>query len=69
LKVNETVKPGFTVENETIRMSASIGISIYPKDGSDSKSLLKKADDALYLAKEKGRDTFHFFSPQSEYGE
>jgi GGDEF domain-containing protein len=41
--------------------TASIGISIYPKDGKDSKTLTDHADQALYLAKET-RNQLKFYS-------
>ncbi|PTD97254.1 EAL domain-containing protein [Pseudothauera lacus] len=45
-----------------IFVSASIGISIYPDDGSDSETLLKNADSAMYQAKEAGKHTHRFFT-------
>jgi diguanylate cyclase (GGDEF)-like protein len=41
-----------------IRITASIGISIFPDDGTDSKSLVEAADRAMYSAKREGRNTF-----------
>jgi len=43
-------------------ISCSIGISIYPEDGKQSKDLLKNADTAMYKAKESGRNNFQFFT-------
>jgi predicted signal transduction protein with EAL and GGDEF domain len=43
--------------------SASIGISVYPADGLDSDSLVAHADEAMYFAKQHGRNAFQFFSP------
>jgi len=43
-----------------IKSSFSIGISLYPDDGDDYETLLDKADEALYKAKRKGRDGYHF---------
>jgi diguanylate cyclase (GGDEF)-like protein len=42
--------------------SASIGISVYPADGTDPDSLVAHADEAMYSAKQLGRNTFQFFS-------
>jgi len=43
--------------------SASIGISVYPVDGLDSDSMVAHADEAMYFAKQHGRNAFQFFSP------
>jgi diguanylate cyclase (GGDEF)-like protein len=44
------------------QVSASIGISIYPTDGTDIESLTKSADRAMYRAKQVGKNTYRFFS-------
>ena len=43
-------------------VSVSIGISIYPRDGDDAETLLKKADTAMYRVKERGKGGFEFYS-------
>jgi EAL domain-containing protein (putative c-di-GMP-specific phosphodiesterase class I) len=43
-------------------MSTSIGISIFPDDGTDADTLIKKADMAMYQAKEEGRNRYHLFT-------
>lgn len=43
-------------------VTPSIGISLAPHDGNDAQTLLKHADVAMYRAKDRGRDTYHFFS-------
>ncbi|MDF2154031.1 EAL domain-containing protein [Vibrio sp. CAU 1672] len=48
---------------ESLRVSTSIGISLYPRDGLDSETLLKNADTAMYLAKKNGRNGYAFYSP------
>lgn len=50
----------FDIKNYTISITASIGISIYPIDGRNPEMLLKNADKAMYVAKEKGGNNFHF---------
>jgi diguanylate cyclase (GGDEF)-like protein/PAS domain S-box-containing protein len=53
----------FIVSGQTLRVTGSVGLAICPRDASDVESLIKYADTALYLAKEQGRNTFRFFSP------
>ena len=54
----------FTIEGRTLSVTASIGISVYPGDGRDFGELLKNADAANSHAKETGRNSFRFFSPE-----
>jgi diguanylate cyclase (GGDEF)-like protein len=51
----------FEVDGHTIYVGASVGIAIYPQDGENSPDLLKKADSAMYRAKEKGRNRFVYY--------
>jgi diguanylate cyclase (GGDEF)-like protein/PAS domain S-box-containing protein len=52
----------FTLENNDIVVTASIGISVYPDDGKDSHTLLMNADTAMYLAKERGKNNYQFYT-------
>lgn len=52
----------FNLANDTVYLSASIGIAFYPDDAKSSEELLKNADQAMYEAKKQGRDRFSFFS-------
>jgi diguanylate cyclase (GGDEF)-like protein/PAS domain S-box-containing protein len=52
------------VGSHELYVSSSIGISIYPDDGSSAKALLKYADAAMFKAKEEGRNTFQFYNPE-----
>lgn len=47
-------------------VSASIGVTIFPNDGDSTGTLLRKADSAMYKAKERGRNNFQFFTPQMD---
>jgi diguanylate cyclase (GGDEF)-like protein/PAS domain S-box-containing protein len=60
-KILVALNSAYTVGARTVHISASIGISLYPRDGEDSEALLKNADMAMYHAKERGRGNFQFF--------
>ena len=49
--------------DQQVYVGASIGSSLYPQDGQDASILLRRADTAMYHAKENGRNSRHFFSP------
>ena len=55
-------RPWLVGERE-FHITSSIGVSRYPEDGKDVETLLKKADSAMYKAKEQGRNNFQFFAP------
>jgi len=52
----------FQLENEMAYVSASIGITLHPADASDAEELLKNADQAMYDAKNSGRNRFSYFT-------
>lgn len=52
----------FHLGNEVVYVSASIGITVYPDDADDVGQLLKNADQAMYAAKDQGRNTYRFFT-------
>jgi len=58
--VNEFQQP-FALKNHQLHITASIGISTYPDNGTDVENLLKNADSAMYRAKHEGRNTYHFY--------
>jgi diguanylate cyclase (GGDEF)-like protein len=51
-----------TCDQGDIPVSASMGIASYPEDGSESDSLIRHADQAMYHAKKNGKNQFRFFS-------
>jgi diguanylate cyclase (GGDEF)-like protein len=63
-RILEGFRAPIRTQDGEIRVSASIGVSVYPEDGADVDDLLKNADTALYAAKDLGRNTFEFYSPQ-----
>jgi diguanylate cyclase (GGDEF)-like protein/PAS domain S-box-containing protein len=56
-----TYKP-IVLLGEECRVTASIGISVYPQDGEDAQFLMKHADIAMYYAKEEGKNNFQIYS-------
>ena len=60
----ERLEKPFHLQGQDVFVSASIGISIYPQDGKDTTSLLKNADTAMYMAKNEGRQRYHFYSQE-----
>ena len=59
--LSAAMKP-IVVLGQECRVTASIGICMYPADAQDEQSLMKNADIAMYLAKEQGKNNFQFFS-------
>lgn len=60
-KVIQELELPFIINGQEIRISASIGVSIYPNDGDSVKSLLKKSDIAMYEAKKNGRGKINHY--------
>ncbi len=59
----ERIRTEFEVEGTTIKITASAGIAIYPRDGSSVDTLLKSANVAMHAAKELGKNSFCVFDP------
>jgi len=60
----ESLSKNIELEGQEIYTTCSIGISIYPKDGDDSDTLLKHADAAMYHAKRLGRNHYQFYADE-----
>jgi diguanylate cyclase (GGDEF)-like protein len=63
-KILAATSKSFVVHGQEFRVTASVGVSTYPKDGEDEQSLMKNADIAMYQAKEEGKNNFQFYSSQ-----
>ncbi|MEY3747890.1 MAG: hypothetical protein RL194_1349 [Pseudomonadota bacterium] len=63
-KTLENLSKTFSIGRDEYVLTASIGISVYPKDGKDVQTLLKNADAAMYRAKADGKNRFEYFAEQ-----
>ncbi|QIB08169.1 diguanylate cyclase (GGDEF) domain-containing protein [Pseudomonas sp. 43mfcvi1.1] len=61
-KVLSTIARPFNLQDHEFRVTASIGISVFPQDGLDEQTLKKNADIAMYQAKQQGKNNFQFYS-------
>ncbi len=59
--LSAAIKPLLLLGREC-RVTASIGIALYPQDGEDGQTLMKNADIAMYFAKSEGKNNFQFYS-------
>jgi len=63
-KLLEAVSAPVTVEGQSISVTTSLGIALYPQDGDSPDVLIKHADAAMHVAKGRGRATFAFFAQE-----
>jgi diguanylate cyclase (GGDEF)-like protein/PAS domain S-box-containing protein len=61
-KICSSLAEVFNIGEHHLFITTSIGISLFPDDGDDMQMLLKNADMAMYRAKERGRNTFEFYT-------
>lgn len=61
-KINLSIEQPFNIKDEELFITASIGISVFPKDGMTANLLLARADAAMYDVKKSGRNNFQCFS-------
>jgi diguanylate cyclase (GGDEF)-like protein/PAS domain S-box-containing protein len=54
----------YTIEGHSLNITCSLGISVFPEDGTDAETLIKNADAAMYSAKGSGRNSFRFFTTE-----
>ena len=61
-RIREKLAEPYEVDGQELKVTSSVGVSVFPDDGADYEVLLKNADIALYEAKDSGRDTYTLFS-------
>lgn len=59
--INKITKP-YKLEDNELKVTCSVGVSVFPHDGDSIEELLNEADQAMYTAKTSGRNTFKFYS-------
>jgi diguanylate cyclase (GGDEF)-like protein/PAS domain S-box-containing protein len=60
-RIIATVTQPYKLKDQELHITCSIGISLYPRDGRNAETLLKNADNALYRAKDMGRNNYQFY--------
>jgi diguanylate cyclase (GGDEF)-like protein/PAS domain S-box-containing protein len=60
----ETISTPFSIDGQVVRVTPSVGISLYPRDGDSVQALLGSADAAMYRAKSIGRRTLQFYTSE-----
>jgi len=66
LRITEALAAPVLIDGRPLVTTASIGVSLYPRDGSTMGELLRQSDTAMYQAKDRGRNNFQLFSPVME---
>ncbi|EGG99789.1 Sensory box/GGDEF family protein [gamma proteobacterium IMCC2047] len=66
LSILKHLETPYNLNGHKVFASASIGVSVYPYDGDDTETLLRKADNAMHKAKEKGRNNVQFFTMEMD---
>lgn len=61
-KILEMIGQPYWIENNRIRMGASLGIAIHPEDGKTAEEVLNAADESMYAAKQGGKNAYRFYS-------
>jgi diguanylate cyclase (GGDEF)-like protein/PAS domain S-box-containing protein len=63
-RMREVLAEPLAIEGQEANVTSSIGVALYPRDGEAASTLIRRADLAMYRAKELGRDTVQFYVPE-----
>jgi len=62
----EAIHQPIEIDARLIHITASIGVTLYPEDELDADTLLRHADQAMYIAKQSGKNRYHLFDAESD---
>jgi len=65
-RILKSISQPYTIDEHEVNITCSLGFSIYPDHGEDAETLLKNADNAMYQAKEEGKNTFKFYTKEMQ---
>jgi diguanylate cyclase (GGDEF)-like protein/PAS domain S-box-containing protein len=63
-KLLDALARPYAIAGKELFVTASVGISLYPRDGASAEELVRNADAAMYQAKDDGRNGYHFYTPE-----
>ncbi|KAF0164539.1 MAG: diguanylate cyclase/phosphodiesterase with PAS/PAC sensor(s) [Rhodocyclaceae bacterium] len=66
-RILQSVTQPILIDGASLTITASVGITLFPDDKADADTLLRHADQAMYAAKEAGRNRFHLFDPRHDH--
>lgn len=61
-RILKNISEPYNIDEHEVNVTCSMGFSVYPDNGDDTETLLKNADNAMYQAKEQGKNTFKFYT-------
>ncbi|NVJ59517.1 MAG: EAL domain-containing protein [Gammaproteobacteria bacterium] len=65
-KIHKAVSESASIQYKDIRITASIGVTTYPRDSSNYAHLIRHADQAMYIAKNSGKNSIHIFDVEKD---
>lgn len=65
-KLLASIRQPLLIDGQSIHLTASLGVTLYPNDHVQGDVLLRHANQAMYRAKQRGRDTYHLFDPNHD---
>ncbi|HET6718208.1 MAG TPA: EAL domain-containing protein [Rhodocyclaceae bacterium] len=65
-RILKAVAAPLTVAGDPVTISASLGVALFPRDDVDVDTLLRHADQSMYLAKQSGKNRYHLFDPEND---